>query len=410
MKVKVVLGTMQSARKLVSIVEKSPYDAELCAGRYVVNAKSMLGVLSMPEFGVGELHIHTDKEEECDRILSELLDADLIMDTNDAVTHSLYDIVVFGEILIDFTSQGCNEEGQTLYARNPGGAPANVAVAAGKLGAHTAFIGKAGKDMHGEFLREVLKKEKVDTKGLLLDEQYFTTLAFVNVNEEGERTFSFARKPGADTKIQKEEINVDVVDNTNIFHIGSLSLTDQPARDSTFYAVKRAKNKGSIISYDPNYRASLWKNEETAKKQMRSMIPYVDLMKISEEETELLTDCRDVREAAEALYRQGVKVVVVTLGGNGAYVYSKDGGSMVPGFPTEKLEDTNGAGDSFWGGFLYKICSSEKQLDEITKEELAEYARFGNAVASLCVEKKGAIPAMPDLFQVEERMGRKKWN
>lgn len=199
--VKVVLGTMQNARKLVSIVEKIPYDAELCAGRYVVNAKSMLGVLSMPEFGAGELHIHTDNEKECDMILNKLLDADLIMDTNDAIVHSLYDIVVFGEILIDFTSQGCNEDGQMLYARNPGGAPANVAVAAGKLGAHTAFIGKAGKDMHGEFLQEVLKKEKVDTKGLLLDEQYFTTLAFVDVNKEGERTFSFARKPGADTKI-----------------------------------------------------------------------------------------------------------------------------------------------------------------------------------------------------------------
>lgn len=408
--VKVVLGTMQNARKLVSIVEKIPYDAELCAGRYVVNAKSMLGVLSMPEFGAGELHIHTDNEKECDMILNKLLDADLIMDTNDAIVHSLYDIVVFGEILIDFTSQWCNEDGQMLYARNPGGAPANVAVAAGKLGAHTAFIGKAGKDMHGEFLQEVLKKEKVDTKGLLLDEQYFTTLAFVDVNKEGERTFSFARKPGADTKIQKEEIDVDVLDNTNIFHVGSLSLTDEPARDSTFYAVKRAKNKGSIISYDPNYRASLWENEETAKKQMRSMVPYVDLMKISDEETELLTDCSNVQDAAKVLYHQGVKVVVVTLGGNGAYVYCNDGGCMVPGFPVEKLADTNGAGDSFWGGFLYKICSSEKQLAEITKDELIEYARFGNAVASLCVEKKGAIPAMPYLVQVEERMGEREWS
>lgn len=408
--VKVVLGTMQNARKLVSIVERLPYEAELCAGRYVVNAKSMLGVLSMPEFGTGELHIHTDNEKECDIILNKLLEADLVMDTNNAFSHSLYDIVVFGEILIDFTSQGFNEDGQMLYARNAGGAPANVAVAAGKLGAHTAFIGKAGKDMHGEFLRETLKKEKVDTKGLLLDEQYFTTLAFVDINKDGERTFSFARKPGADTKILKEEIDVDVLDNTNIFHVGSLSLTDEPARDTTFYAIKRAKNKGSIISYDPNYRASLWENEETAKKQMRSMIPYVDLMKISDEETELLTDCGNIQEAAETLYRQGVKVVVVTLGGDGAYLYCKDGGYMVSGFTATKLEDTNGAGDSFWGGFLYKICSSEKQFDELTKEELIEYARFGNAVASLCVEKKGAIPAMPDLFQVEERMGNKEWN
>ena len=208
--VKVILGTMQNARKLVSIAESIPCDVELCYGRYVVNAKSMLGVLSMPEFDEGELHIHTDNEKECEKIFFQLLD----------------------EILIDFTSQDINEDGQMLYARNPGGAPANVAVAASRLGAHTAFIGKAGKDMHGKFLKSVLEKENVDTKGMLLDENYFTTLAFVEVSETGERTFSFARKPGADTKIQKEEVDVDVLDHTHIFHVGSLSLTDQPARDT----------------------------------------------------------------------------------------------------------------------------------------------------------------------------------
>lgn len=402
--VKVALKTMQDARKLVSIVEPIPYDAELCNGRYVVDAKSMLGVLSMPDFEMGELYIHTDNEKECEKILCRLLEENLIVESSDSVQKSQYDITVFGEILIDFTSQGYNEDGQMLYARNPGGAPANVAVAAQKLGAHTAFIGKAGKDMHGEFLRSVLKKEAVDTKGLILDDQYFTTLAFVEINEKGERTFSFSRKPGADTKIQKEEVDIDILDKTNIFHVGSLSLTDQPARDTTLYAVKRAKSKGSIISYDPNYRASLWQDEETAKKQMRSLVPFVDLMKISDEETELLTGYKDVKDAAAKLYRQGVKVVAVTLGGDGAYIYCKDGGCEVPGFYVKDIADTNGAGDSFWGGFLYKISSAEKQLDELTKEELAEYARFGNAVASLCVEKKGAIPAMPELSQVEERV------
>lgn len=408
--VEVVLGTMQNARKLVSIVESIPYDVELCSGRYVVNAKSMLGVLSMPDFDMGELHVHTENENECEKILEQLWEADLLKDTNDSVRRSLYDITVFGEILIDFTSQSINEDGQMLYARNPGGAPANVAVAAGKLGAHTAFIGKAGRDMHGEFLRSVLQKENVDTTGLILDEQYFTTLAFVDVSETGERTFSFARKPGADTKIQKEEVDVDVLDNTNIFHVGSLSLTEQPARDTTFYAVKRAKNKGSIISYDPNYRASLWKDEETAKQHMRSLVPYADLMKISDEETELLTDYKDIQEAAEVLYGQGVKIVAITLGGKGAYIYCKEGGSLVPGFPVAHVEDTNGAGDSFWGGFLYKISTSEKRLDELTIKELVEYARFGNAVASLCVEKKGAIPAMPELSQAEERLKTAKLN
>ena len=403
--VKVILGTMQNARKLVSIAESIPYDVELCYGRYVVNAKSMLGVLSMPEFDEGELHIHTDNEKECEKILFQLLDQNLIVDTGDAVKRSIYDITTFGEILIDFTSQDIIEDGQMLYARNPGGAPANVAVAASRLGAHTAFIGKAGKDMHGKFLKSVLEKENVDTKGMLLDENYFTTLAFVEVSETGERTFSFARKPGADTRMEKEEIDVDILDKTHIFHVGSLSLTEQPARDTTHYAIRRAKEKGSIISYDPNYRASLWKDEETAKKQMRSLVPYVDIMKISDEETKLLTDKESPEEATEILFRKGVKIVAVTLGSDGAYLYCKEGGVHIPGF-VSKAVDTNGAGDSFWGGFLYCISKAGKRPEAFTMDELKEYVRFGNAVASLCVERKGAIPAMPELAQVEERMGR----
>lgn len=165
------------------------------------------------------------------------------------------------------------------------------------------------------------------------------------------------------------------------------------------------KEKGSIISYDPNYRASLWKNEETAKKQMRSLVPYVDIMKISDEETKLLTDKESPEEATEILFRKGVKIVAVTLGSDGAYLYCKEGGVHIPGF-VSKAVDTNGAGDSFWGGFLYCISKAGKRPEAFTMDELKEYVRFGNAVASLCVERKGAIPAMPELAQVEERMGR----
>lgn len=399
---KVILGSMKNATRLVNIVSKIPYDAELCSGRYVVDAKSMLGVLSLPEFETGELHIHTDNVSECKSILSALRKNELLYD-NDSTGHSLYDITVFGEILIDFTYSGKNDDGQALFAQNPGGAPANVAVAAQKLGASTAFIGKAGKDMHGEFLKSVLEKQNVSTKGMLLDENYFTTLAFVNISESGERTFSFARKPGADTQIQKEEINVDILDHTNIFHIGSLSLTDQPARDTTFYAVSRAKNMGSIISYDPNYRASLWQDETTAIKHMRSLIPYADIMKISDEETLLLTNHKDPEIAAKSLIQHGVKISLVTLGGDGAYVCNKNGGFKVDGFKTTAI-DTNGAGDSFFGGFLYKVSKSGKNPDELTLSELKDFARFGNAVASLCVEKKGAINAMPELEQVNRRL------
>lgn len=317
---------------------------------------------------------------------------------------NVYDVAAFGEILIDFTAQTPNDQRQMLFARNPGGAPANVAVAAQRLGAKTAFLGKAGQDMQGVFLRSVLEQEQVDVSGMILDDRYFTTLAFVEVNEAGERTFSFARKPGADTQITPEELNLGVLEYTKILHIGSLSLTDQPIRDTTFYAVKYAKKHGILISYDPNYRATLWPDEQTAMRHMCSLVPFADLMKLSDEETELLTGCKSVERAAQMLHQQGVAVVAVTLGDAGAYLYSKDGGRKIPGFKAQPIGDTNGAGDAFWGAFLYKISTSGKLLPELTGEELAEYARFGNAAASLCVEGKGAIPSMPTLEQVQKRL------
>lgn len=315
----------------------------------------------------------------------------------------MYDIAAFGEILIDFTEQGGNENGQKLFVRNPGGAPANMLTAAAHLGAKTAFLGKVGTDMHGRFLKETLEREKVDTTGLLLDENFFTTLAFVALNPQGERSFSFARKPGADTQMTSGELREDIIKNTRIFHVGSLSMTDEPAYGTTVYAVKLAKQSGAIISYDPNYRAALWKNNEVAKQKMRSLIPFVDVMKISDEETELLTGEKMVEKAAEVLLAQGVKIAAITLGSDGAYVRTKEGGSKIKGFLSTAV-DTTGAGDSFWGGFLYKICESGKRLEEIRLSEVSEFTLFANSVASLCVERQGGIPAMPYKNEVLERL------
>lgn len=305
-----------------------------------------------------------------------------------------FDVVAIGEILIDFTFQDYNEGGQKLFAQNAGGAPANVLVAIQRLGGKTAFIGKVGNDMHGHFLKKTLEAEKVVTDGLVIDSKYFTTLAFISLSESGERSFSFARKPGADTKLSQSEINTNLLKQTKIFHAGSLSLTNEPARSATFFAINSAKKNGAIISYDPNYRASLWRSEKIAKKHMKSLIPLTDLIKISDEETELLTGFSDVKKAAKYLYDSGIKIVVVTLGENGAYIFGKDGGEFIKSYPC-KVVDTTGAGDSFWGGFLYKISKFDTKIEEIKKEKLVEFAKFGNAVASLCVSKKGAIPAMP---------------
>lgn len=310
----------------------------------------------------------------------------------------MFDVTALGEVLIDFTPCGKSEAGMNLFEQNPGGAPANVLAALCNLGFKTAFIGKVGDDMHGVLLKDTLDKAGIDTEGLIVDDTVFTTLAFVSL-KDGERTFSFARKPGADTQLRPEEVKEDIVKNTKIFHCGSLSLTDEPARSATFHAIKMAKESGALISYDPNYRAPLWSSVEEAKVQMRSVIPYADIMKISDEETALLTDCSDPKEAAQALLDQGVKCVVVTLGKDGALLKTAQIEIVEKG-KARKVVDTTGAGDSFWGGILSRFAQEGTDPAKITEEKAREYVRFANAVAGLCVEKRGAIPAMPTLEQV----------
>ena len=310
----------------------------------------------------------------------------------------MFDVTALGEVLIDFTPCGVSEAGMALFEQNPGGAPANVLAAVSNLGQKPAFIGKVGYDMHGALLKDTLDRIGVDTSGMVVDPNYFTTLAFVSL-KNGERSFSFARKPGADTQLTSEEINLDVVRNTKIFHCGSLSLTDEPARSATFFAVKEAKEAGAVISYDPNYRALLWKSEEEAVKHMRSMIPYADIMKISDEETVLLSGKSDPKEAAEVLLNQGVDCVIVTLGKDGALLKTKQVEVQVKG-KDRKPVDTTGAGDSFWGGILSRLALNNVKPADLTEAQAEEYLKFANAVAGLCVEKRGAIPAMPTLEQV----------
>lgn len=317
----------------------------------------------------------------------------------------MFDITSLGEILIDFTSHGRNSQGQRLFAQNAGGAPANVAVAVARLGGKSAFIGKAGNDMHGRFLKETLRENKVDCSSLILDNDYFTTLAFVDLKDDGEREFSFARKHGADKMLSKDDIPLEMIKNSKVFHFGSVSLTDEPSRSATLYGAEKARELGIAVAYDPNYRASLWESKEKAIKEMRNGANLADLIKISDEETELLTSETDCEKAAEKLIENGTKIVVVTLGKDGAYVRTKDGGKFVKGFSVNAV-DCTGAGDAFWGGFLLKFAQSGKRADEITLEEATDFALFGNAVASICVEKHGAIPSLPDLRAVEERLGR----
>jgi len=316
----------------------------------------------------------------------------------------MYDIVSLGELLIDFTESGRSPAGMRLFEQNAGGAVRNLLCAAAQCGAKTGYIGKVGADMHGAFLKQSLISAGVDVRGLIEADDVFTTLAFVALQPNGEREFSFARKPGADTQLRSDELDADLLEHTRIFHTGSLSLTQEPVRSATYEAIDRAKAAGAIISYDPNYRASLWGSKDEAIRYMRSLITTADIMKVSDEELPLLTGETDPEQATDVLLDQGVKLVAVTLGAKGAFIRVRSESRLVPGFRSNAI-DTTGAGDAFFGGFLYRFLCSEKALKDVTLEDAADYARFGNATASLCVEQRGGIPAMPILADILCRLG-----
>ena len=299
-----------------------------------------------------------------------------------------FDIAALGELLIDFTDRGLSDAGMRLFEQNPGGAPANMLAAAARLGERTAFIGKVGDDMHGRFLRDTLTAAGIDVTGLVLSPDVFTTLAFVALDDRGERHFSFARKPGADTCLRSDELPAPLLSSARVLHVGSLSLTDEPARSATFAAVEAAKRAGAVISYDPNYRAALWTDEAAAAAQMR------------DEETLLLTGAAEPEEAAHRLLAQGVSCVAVTLGERGALVAVAGGMQTAPAFASDPV-DTTGAGDGFWGGFLHRMLTLDKRPAALTVADAADCARWGNATAALCITRRGGIPAMPALGDVQ---------
>ena len=295
------------------------------------------------------------------------------------------DILTIGEVLIDLTQTGKDARGIPQFAANPGGAPANLAVAASRLGAQTAFIGKVGADAFGRYLKEVLAENKVDVSGMAVDADHPTTMAVVSVDATGERDFSFYRSANADVMLSK-------------VHFGSVSLTADPSRTATLDAAARAKKLGATITYDPNYRANLWKNKEDAIAQMKAPLPLVDILKVSDEELPLLTGTTDCESGTAQLAQNGIRLIFVTLGANGVFYRFGENTGHVAGVPC-KVGDTNGAGDTFFGAALSKLCKEE--LDTLTVDKLEGILAFANKAASITTSRHGAIPAMPTLAEVE---------
>ncbi len=311
-------------------------------------------------------------------------------------------ITTIGEILIDMTQTGIDENGIPHFAANPGGAPANVAVAAAKLGAQSAFIGCIGDDAYGRLLRDTLNRFGVSTDGLQVTERANTTLAIVTVDASGERSFSFYRRPGADTQLDAARA-IRAAEGTGILHFGSVSLTDPVCRDAVISTVQAAKHAGALITYDPNYRAALWEHEDAAVLQMRAVLPLCDIVKISDEETMLLCGVKAPEDALEKLMQLGVRLALVTLGAKGALWRMGDQMGRAPGCPVQ-VADTNGAGDTFFGAFLSRIAR-RGGLEGVAPEEIQEYVCFANRAASITTSRRGAIPAMPTLDEVQEGSG-----
>ena len=310
----------------------------------------------------------------------------------------MIDITTIGEILIDLTQSGRTEQGIPRFDANPGGAPANLAVAAARLGARTAFIGRVGKDSFGDYLRRCLAENGVDVRGLSVDERERTTLAVVALDERGERTFSFYRDPSADVNLSMEHVPMELLSGIKVLHFGSVSLTAEPARTATLEAAKAAKANGVWVSYDPNYRASLWPDEGMAVRNMTEPLNMVDILKVSDEELPLLTGCTDPEKGSARLADRGVRLVLVTLGAEGAF-YRFDGHTgHVPGVPCQ-VGDTNGSGDTFFGAALSQLVKLDS-LDQLTVPELRRILAFANKAASITTSRHGAIPAMPTLEEV----------
>ena len=310
-----------------------------------------------------------------------------------------FDVIAMGELLIDFTMSGQSEQGNNLFEACPGGAPCNVLALLNKMGKKTAFLGKVGKDQFGTLLRATLEDVGINTSNLLTDEQVNTTLAFVHTFPDGDREFSFYRNPGADMMLTAEEVDEEFLAKTRLFHFGTLSMTHEGVREATKKALKAAKEKGLLISFDPNLRPPLWSSLELAKEQMEYGFGFCDILKISDNEIQFVSGKEDYDEGIRYLQETyQIPLILLTMGKDGSRAYYKGMRVERAGFQCRTIE-TTGAGDTFCGSSLNYIL--EHDFENLTEEQLGEMLTFANAAAAIVTTRKGAIRAMPEKVEVE---------
>lgn len=303
-------------------------------------------------------------------------------------------VICMGEVLIDFTAleTGVSVGEVSRFQKNPGGAPANVAVAVKRLGGKSAFISQVGDDPFGYYLAGVLEREGIDLRGLRFNDQARTMLAFVSLDSTGERSFSFYRHPSADMLMRPEDVAFDVIDDYEAFHFGSITLISEPSKSATLAAVEYAQKQKKLISYDPNLRLNLWPDAESARAGLMIGFDYANVVKVSDEEVRFLTGGDHI----EALWRDSMKLLIVTHGADGSSAYTRDFSVHVPGQAVNTV-DTTGAGDAFVGGVLTGLLKRSKRSRLKFKDQasLAQLLYFANNVGALATTKRGAIPSLP---------------
>lgn len=318
-----------------------------------------------------------------------------------------YDVIALGELLVDFTENGISTQGNPLLEANPGGAPCNVLSMLQKLGKKTAFIGKVGDDMLGKMLTTAVKEQGINVDNLVTDSQAHTTLAFVHTAEDGDRSFSFYRNPGADMLLQWDEVDQKKLADTSIFHFGTLSMTNKSIELVTQMALHKAKEDGALISFDPNLRPPLWNDLENARRCMWYGIHACDILKISDDEIAFLTGTEDIDQGIERILGQSnVKMVCATMGRQGSKAYYKGECVGCAPFIQENTIETTGAGDTFMACVLNTVV--EKGLDTLSTQDLYEMLQFANAAASIITTKKGALKVMPNRQEIVEMIANRK--
>lgn len=309
----------------------------------------------------------------------------------------MYDVVALGELLIDFTTIRADSDGYPTMAAHPGGAPANFLAAIAKFDGKAAMLGKVGPDTFGKLLTSTLREVGIETKGIVASDEFFTTLAFVTLDANGDREFAFARKPGADTQLRFDELELSLLDETRVFHFGTLSLTGEPSRTTTYRAVEYAREHGKLITFDPNLRKPLWRELDEAKQQMLWGLAHADVVKISDEEVEFLFGL-GVQEGAQYILEHfPVKLVFVTCGPDGCWFQNKNASGHVDSLRNIKVVDTTGAGDIFGGSAVWKLLQTGKAPEALDEAALREIVSFACTAAGLSTTKPGGISSVPDM-------------